>query len=441
MRSTIFTQFKSGIRYLTVVLFLGIAFSFGLVKSNSAIGQVLQTYTSGTGSWTCPAGVTHVMVQVWGAGGGGGNSATTSGKGGCGGGAGAYSESIIAVTAGTTYYYSVGAGGTGAPASSTTAATNGGDSWFNTVNSAPTSTAGVLAKRGAKGNNNSSAAGGSGGVLGAGYGTNKWSGGNGGSGYGSGGGGGAGSAGRYGNGGSGVSAFNGGAGGTAGAYGGAAGGNGSSSTNGASGAAPGGGGGGSNDAPGASGGAGGAGRIIISKNLIMPYAGTTTLTNVGGTSTIYDPAYDQNYYNNEIQTLVLIPSAGSILTLTFTSFNTEANYDFLYVYNGNSTLASQVTGSPFSGTSLPAAITSTAADGSLTLFFDSDASAVAAGFVATLTASIPLPTVTTTSASSIGNFSATSGGNVTSSSAAVTARGVLWGHISWLIYAECQFNK
>ena len=411
-----------------VVLFLGITLSFGLAKFNIVIGQVLQTYTSaGSSSWVCPAGVTHVMVQVWGAGGGGGNSANTTSNGGCGGGGGAYSESIIAVTAGGTYYYSVGAGGAGGPASSTTAAVNGGDSWFNAVNSAPTSTVGVLAKGEGHGDNNGNSAGGAGGSATSGFGSSKWSGGKGGSGSGGGGGGGGGSAGRYGVGGNGDGSA-GGPGGIAGVYGGVVGGAGSSSTYGASGSAPGSGGGGSNDATGAYGGAGGTGKIVISRNLIMPYSGTTTLTDVGGTSTIYDPAYNETYYNNELQTLVLIPVSGSILTLTFTSFNTESTYDFLYVYNGNSTSATQVSGSPVSGSSLPAAITSTAADGSLTLLFDSDAALVDAGFVATLTASILPPTVTTATASSIGNFTASSGGNVTNAGgASVTAKGVLWG--------------
>ena len=54
-------------------------------------------------SWTPPAGVTQVMVEMWGGGGGGGPLT--------GGGGAAYSRSLIAVTPGTTYGISVGGGG------------------------------------------------------------------------------------------------------------------------------------------------------------------------------------------------------------------------------------------------------------------------------------------------------------------------------------------
>jgi len=54
-------------------------------------------------SWTAPAGVTHVLVEMWGGGAGGGSVD--------GGGGGAYSRSMIAVTPGSTYTIIVGAGG------------------------------------------------------------------------------------------------------------------------------------------------------------------------------------------------------------------------------------------------------------------------------------------------------------------------------------------
>lgn len=53
--------------------------------------------------WTAPAGVTHVLVEMWGGGGGGGGAA--------GGGGGAYSRGVIAVTPGATYTIFVGGGG------------------------------------------------------------------------------------------------------------------------------------------------------------------------------------------------------------------------------------------------------------------------------------------------------------------------------------------
>jgi hypothetical protein len=58
-------------------------------------------------SWTAPAGVTHVLVEMWGGGGGGGDLI------GWGGTGGAYSRSVIAVTPGSVYTVTVGGGGRG----------------------------------------------------------------------------------------------------------------------------------------------------------------------------------------------------------------------------------------------------------------------------------------------------------------------------------------
>ena len=59
--------------------------------------------STATSTWTAPAGVTHVMVEMWGGGGGGGIAT--------GGGGGGYSRSIITVTPGTVYTINVGGGG------------------------------------------------------------------------------------------------------------------------------------------------------------------------------------------------------------------------------------------------------------------------------------------------------------------------------------------
>ena len=117
-----------------------------------------------SGSWTVPAGVTSITVEVWGGGGRGGSISGTSfetTRGG--GGGGAYSlKSNIAVTPGTSYSYTVGAGATGTGA--------GGDSYF--IN---TST--VLAKGG--NSVGTSSTGVSGGSAASGVGDVKYSGGTG----------------------------------------------------------------------------------------------------------------------------------------------------------------------------------------------------------------------------------------------------------------------
>ena len=81
-------------------------------------------YTS-NGTFIPPAGVTHILLELWGGGGGGGAGAGTycgafgncsSAGGGGGGGSGAYTRAVVPVTPGVTYYIFVGAGGSGGAA-------------------------------------------------------------------------------------------------------------------------------------------------------------------------------------------------------------------------------------------------------------------------------------------------------------------------------------
>ena len=68
--------------------------------------------TTGTHTWTCPAGVTSVTAEVWGAGGGGGGGGSTY-QGGGGGGGNSFIAGTSATTPGVDYTYKVGAGGAG----------------------------------------------------------------------------------------------------------------------------------------------------------------------------------------------------------------------------------------------------------------------------------------------------------------------------------------
>jgi hypothetical protein len=79
-----------------------------------AFSQGGQTFsTPGTYQWTCPAGITTVLAECWGAGGGGSSGLPGSG-GGSGGGGGEYAaEPSLAVTPGKSYTVVVGAGGSG----------------------------------------------------------------------------------------------------------------------------------------------------------------------------------------------------------------------------------------------------------------------------------------------------------------------------------------
>lgn len=88
----------------------------------------------------------------------------------------------------------------------------------------------------------------------------------------------------------------------------------------------------------------------------------------------------KNYYNNEDYTWTIAPPNASSLDVNFTSFDVESNYDFLYIYDGNSTASPQIIGSPFSGTSSPGSFTTSS--GAVTFRFTSDISTVRPGFIA-----------------------------------------------------------
>jgi len=76
-------------------------------------------------TWTVPAGVTRVMVEMWGAGGGGSNG--TPGPGfGIGGGGGGYARAFLRVTPGTVYSIQVGGGGANGQAGNNSSLVFGG---------------------------------------------------------------------------------------------------------------------------------------------------------------------------------------------------------------------------------------------------------------------------------------------------------------------------
>jgi len=83
--------------------------------STGTLGGLREFRASGV--WTAPPGVTHVLVEAWGAGGAGGASApgNRGGGGGGGGGGGSYQRVVVAVVPGTTYDLVVGDGGQADP--------------------------------------------------------------------------------------------------------------------------------------------------------------------------------------------------------------------------------------------------------------------------------------------------------------------------------------
>ncbi|MEO7081809.1 MAG: CUB domain-containing protein, partial [Flavobacteriales bacterium] len=96
-----------------------------------------------------------------------------------------------------------------------------------------------------------------------------------------------------------------------------------------------------------------------------------------------------NYSASSAQTTTICPSTpGDMVTLVFTQFNTEATYDVLRIYNGNST-AGPLLGT-FSGNTLPPVLTANNPSGCLTAVFTSDGSTQYAGWAAQVLCG-PLP--------------------------------------------------
>ncbi len=89
------------------------------------------------------------------------------------------------------------------------------------------------------------------------------------------------------------------------------------------------------------------------------------------------------YLNSENITETIYPAAaGSMVRMTFNSFSTEANYDYLRIYNGTSTSATLI--GTYNGTTSPGTVTANNIDGALTFNFTSDGSVTTAGWEAAI---------------------------------------------------------
>ena len=86
-----------------------------------------------------------------------------------------------------------------------------------------------------------------------------------------------------------------------------------------------------------------------------------------------DGGPSNNYGNNKDLTLTFLPATeGGFIEVTFQTFDTESNYDFLYIYDGTSTSAPQI--GQYDGGNSPGTVTATNAQGALTFRFTSDSS-------------------------------------------------------------------
>ncbi|TRW22769.1 T9SS type A sorting domain-containing protein [Flavobacterium zepuense] len=95
-------------------------------------------------------------------------------------------------------------------------------------------------------------------------------------------------------------------------------------------------------------------------------------TDVGGPTGMYDNS-------QHIERTFTPDDANLKIIADFTSFKLETNFDYLYVYNGADTNAPLI--ASLTGGSIPPAIQSTAADGSLTFVFESDEEITSPGWI------------------------------------------------------------
>jgi len=141
--------------------------------------------------------------------------------------------------------------------------------------------------------------------------------------------------------------------------------------------------------------------------------------------TIYDPSGPNGSYGtyNDYTRTIYPGTSGNAVMLTFTEFNTESNYDFLYVYDGTSSDASLI--GKYSGNTLPATITAGNSEGALTLRWTSDGSTNGTGWAASISCVAPVTLTLATNPSGAGTITATQNGTTLSSGASVFPRSLV----------------
>ena len=129
--------------------------------------------------------------------------------------------------------------------------------------------------------------------------------------------------------------------------------------------------------------------LLAAEGAVFMHSGTVTTCE----GTFFDSGGpDNNYENNEDHVLTFFPEdEGAKINMQFVEFNTETNYDFLTVYDGDETDPGYLVGQ-FSGSGVPdelVDITSTHSTGALTFHFTSDHSITRPGWQANIGCFIP----------------------------------------------------
>ena len=139
-----------------------------------------------------------------------------------------------------------------------------------------------------------------------------------------------------------------------------------------------------------------------------------------------------NYPNDQHLIRTIKPEdATQSLTVTFNSFDTEQDFDYLYVYDGPDTDAPLL--GAYSGTVNPGPFTSTATDGSLTFEFISDPFENGSGWSATVSCALGLKQTTFTS---LQYFPNPTNGSVT-----ITSPEGITGIAVYNVAGQMLFNK
>lgn len=144
------------------------------------------------------------------------------------------------------------------------------------------------------------------------------------------------------------------------------------------------------------------GASSASTPLLIQSAACINMT-TGSTTTCAANFYDSggpsaDYAISENLIYTFYPNAGNQTRITWSSFVSEQDYDYITIYNGPST-SSPVLYGPLSGTLSIPAFTSTDPSGALTILFTSDASITAAGWSAAVSC-VPNPPCSGTPAGS-----------------------------------------
>lgn len=184
-------------------------------------------------------------------------------------------------------------------------------------------------------------------------------------------------------------------------------------------------------------------RAICATDNLSPWSSgmnftTTASPPVCGGNFVDNGGATGNYTNNADVTVTIFPvNPGDKVTVTFTSFDTEATWDALYVFNGNSIAAPQIASANgagnvpgglaggYWGTAIPGPFTSTAADGSLTFRFRSDGSVNRPGWTSNITCAPP-PTCPRPTALTMSSVTATTANVGWTETGTATQWEVIW---------------